>query len=541
MIEPADRSQAPIDVFIPENWDETATRTLALNMIGRFVNRNTLYGPERNTKVTLREREALSTILQACSWTMLSRIPDAAHPDRRHSILAFRSGKARAGFGEDVLVSPSGSTVDFVLIPVDRKKKQEEDSEIRSNGLQADILQSSDRLYVTLETGHNLLLPLTAQKVRKLRKIRDDLKKEASAFIARNGFMYAVTSSYQNKIVALTGAFDVLIDGIVARATAPKPVTHKNRISKVRRHSDWIASHEEVLGDTDLAMDLGLQHPNRVKEKTRIVWGDGKRNKNKGNQKGRKGFLRSMGRKKQRPYAAFDIPDGLVKELAAVPATPLDDAWWDHQERNWPVIEIGPQRPAAPTLDQITLPADYDHGAILDALPTRRYPLRLASQQDILDSHRSAGLHKNRFFRTARDECCNHLGSMISEAELGRILNSCNIHHVLFTCLGGSNADNNLLLIDRDLHVALHQRTHEIISVLKDCEAEGITNTAFIYGRLRHRPDVHRDEGGNLWVDLPCPEKKYLIPALLVLEERAKLIHLFNNHAKNGSKAPPTP
>ena len=255
------RRTPAIETYIPEDWDASETRNHAIGLIDRFVKRNELFGPERVVNVSLREREALLRVLAHCKWTLLSRKPDATHPDRKHTILAFRSGKTKHGSEHETLVSPSGSDLDFILMPVDRKNKKS--SLHNENLLNTDHKKNSDRLYVTLETGHNIALPLTAQKIKKLKRVRDDLQSAADEVMNRQGFFYTTINPYQQRMQGLATAFDVLIDGIKRRAEAPKPHKSQNKLSPTVRHRNYMRARDEISDHMEVA-PAELAHPNRI-------------------------------------------------------------------------------------------------------------------------------------------------------------------------------------------------------------------------------------------------------------------------------------
>lgn len=265
--------QPQISAYLPGYWQQEQTRNLALGMIDRFVKRDELFGPERTVGVSLRERDALLHILSACKWTMLSRKPDADHPNRKHAILAFRSGK-HANLHDEMLVSPSGSDLDYILVPADRKKKHLKDADDLENdggksnsgdAFHAFRKHHSDRLYVSLEeTGHRINLPLTAQKVKKLKRIRNDLREAAESVLQRRSFSYGMTDDYQRRIQRLADSFDTLIEGIKKRAEAPKRHKSQNKMSGARRHSNFLNACDEVAESTEVALRLDLAHRNRI-------------------------------------------------------------------------------------------------------------------------------------------------------------------------------------------------------------------------------------------------------------------------------------
>ena len=39
-----------------------------------------------------------------------------------------------------------------------------------------------------------------------------------------------------------------------------------------------------------------------------------------------------------------------------------------------------------------------------------------------------------------------------------------------------------------------------------------------LHNRLKQLPFVHNGDDGRLWIDLPCPQEKYIVPQLFLMK-----------------------
>lgn len=189
-------------------------------------------------------------------------------------------------------------------------------------------------------------------------------------------------------------------------------------------------------------------------------------------------------------------------------------------------------RPSVPGLDFLREKPEYQRGTECDAfprhfnskevvvrLPTEPFPLQIATYEAIRNNRDAytKDIRKD-FIEAATEQCLRDWGDIFPRALLLAELEKCDIHHVLYTCLGGGNTIDNLRLINKAVHKRIHSCTDMPLKILEYANRNGIPCQETFQQKIAACSSVTFNEEGNPFINLATCEDLYLIPQLFMLK-----------------------
>lgn len=165
----------------------------------------------------------------------------------------------------------------------------------------------------------------------------------------------------------------------------------------------------------------------------------------------------------------------------------------------------------------------FDPLEVITHLPKVLIELNFASSEATTRIRREY----NRNLRTCFTSCAREIlfaqwKNVISKRRLIAAVKNYDIHHKVPVAFGGNNDFDNLILIDKKLHAAIHRYIHRKIKEIQQVQKHQRTRKKSKYSQKNYEDDLRKIEGiflgkeGQIYFAIPMPEGTTCIPQIFL-------------------------